>query len=157
MWEKDLSFLKSHASDAVMLTVERAGKQNKLHQDEPGVLFIEGWCYLLGGENSQFERWVILEGQETYVKLKVQDRNRPDVTAILPKEKEIELSGFTCRILKEDLINPPANNAGNNDGNESEKDLVDLNSEKTYRVGMLYRNMLDGTYYYKASQQYLKV
>ena len=134
VWEKDLAFLKKHASEAVMLTVERAGKQNKLHQDEPDVLFMEGWCYLLGGENSQYERWVILEGREGYARLEVQDRNRPDVTAILPDEKEIELSGFTCRILKEDLI-----------------------SEKTYRVGMLYRSLLDGTYYYKASQKNLNL
>ena len=59
---------------------------------------------MLGGENSQYERWVILENEDGYARLNVQDRNRPDVTAILPKEKDIELAGFTCRILKEDYL-----------------------------------------------------
>ena len=64
----------------------------------------------------------------------MQDRNRPDVTAILPNEKEIELAGFTCRILKEDLIN-----CGR------------------LRVGMLYRNLLNGRYYYKCSDKTLHI
>ncbi|MGN0413129.1 MAG: glycosyltransferase family 2 protein, partial [Lachnospiraceae bacterium] len=130
VWEKDLSFLKAHESSRVMLTVERAGKQNKLHQEEPDVFFIEGWCYMLGGENSQYERWVILENEDGYARLNVQDRNRPDVTAILSKEKEIELAGFTCRILKEDLIN-----------------------SNHLKVGMLYRNLLNGKYYYRSSDK----
>lgn len=132
VWEKDLSFLQAHESNRVMLTVERAGKQNKLHQEEPDIFFIEGWCYMLGGENSQYERWVILENEDGYARLNVQERNRPDVTAILPKEKDIELAGFTCRILKEDLIN--CNNL---------------------RVGMLYRNVLDGKYYYRRGDKFI--
>lgn len=109
-------------SPAVMLTVERAGKQHKIRLEEPDILMAEGWCYLLGQDNCLFERFLILEAErgDFYYQIPVKERLRPDVEAILPEQTNIELSGFTCRILKEHLI------SGN------------------YTVGMLYRNPENG-------------
>lgn len=119
--------LRRHLFEGVMLTLERVGKQHKIHLNEPDILEAEGWCYLLGQDNCQFERLLILEAKEGdfYYQAPVHERLRPDVEAILPQQKNIELSGFTCRILQEDLI------AG------------------TYTVGMLYRNLQNGKLYYR--------
>lgn len=114
-------------SDRVMLTVERGSKQRKIHLEEPDIVEIEGWCYVLNEDNSLFERWLVLEAEagDFYYRVPVKERRRPDVEAILPEQKNIALSGFTCRILKDDLI------SGN------------------YKVGMLYQNLLDGSVYYQ--------
>ena len=121
-------------SGIVRLTVERTGEQHKLHMDEPDILETEGWCYVLNQDNCLFERWLILEaGQgDFYYQIPVRERLRPDVEAILPQQKNIELSGFTCRILKGSIA------AGD------------------YGVGMLYRNMLNGRLFYQRSDRVLK-
>ncbi len=104
---------------AVMLTVERAGKQHKIYLEEPDILEAEGWCYMLWQDNSLFERWLILEAEQGdfYYRIPVKERLRPDVEEILPQQKNIALSGFVCRVLREDIA------AG------------------SYKVGMLYRDV----------------
>lgn len=121
-------------SDGVMLTVERAGKQHKIHQEEPDIYEAEGWCYMLHQDNSLFERFLILEAdtEDFYYLAEVKERRRPDVEAILPQQRNIELSGFICRILKEDLISG------------------------SYRIGMLYRNLMDGKVYYQHSDKKIR-
>ena len=118
----------------IMLTVERAVPRNKIHLEEPDIYYIEGWCYMLNAENSQFTRQLVLEsiGEDWYL-LPCKERNRPDVKAILPLQKDIELSGFTCRILKEDLTNGE------------------------YGVGILYHNEISGKRYYQRSSAVLHV
>lgn len=129
------SGLQKVFSGVVMLTVERAGKQHKIHLEEPDIMEIEGWCYILDQDNSLFARWLVLEAEEKdfYYQIPVQERYRPDVEAVLPKQQNVGLSGFVCRILKEDLI------TGN------------------YRVAILYRNMCTGRLYYQRSANVMQV
>ncbi len=129
------AFLEKQKSAAVMLTVERSGKQHKLHLGEPDICMTEGWCYMLNQDNAVFNRWMILEleGEDVYYQAPVQERHRPDVEAILPAQKHIGLSGFTCRILNDDLIK----------GN--------------YTIGMLYKSEPDGRFYYQRSDMVMKV
>lgn len=123
--------LQRTVSDAVMLTVERVEDRRKLYLEEPDVLEVEGWCYAAGQDNCLFERWLILEAEkeEFYYQIPVSERRRPDVEAILPQQKNIELSGFVCRILKQDIISGE------------------------YAVGMLYRNLCDGKLFYRRSER----
>lgn len=127
--------LRQSLSHVVMLTVERAGNQHKIHLDEPDILEIEGWCYMLRQDNCLFERWLILEAQQGdfYYQISVQERLRPDVEAILPQQKNIALSGFTGRTLREDI------------------------ASGDYTVGMLYQNMLSGKFFYQRSEKELHV
>lgn len=126
--------LRKVLSGMVMLTVERTGYQHKIHMDEPDILETEGWCYMLDQDNCLFERWLILESEQGdfYYQVPVRERLRPDVEAILPRQKNIELSGFTCRILKGSIA------AGD------------------YGVGMLYRNVLNGRLFYRRSDRMLE-
>lgn len=120
--------LRRALSSAVMLTLERAGEQHKIRLEEPDILMAEGWCYLLDQDNCLFERFLILEAEEDfYYEVPVKDRLRPDVEAILPAQTNIELSGFTCRILKQHLISGK------------------------YTVGMLCRNLCGGRLSYNSS------
>ena len=127
--------LEKVRSDAVMLTVERIENRKKLHLEEPDLLEAEGWCYMLGQNNALFERWLVLEAEqgEHYYRFPVKERRRPDVEAILPQQKNIELSGYTCRIVKEDLISGE------------------------YAVGMLYRNLCDKKTAYRRSDRRITV
>lgn len=122
-------------SGTVMLTVERIGSRNKLCLEDPDILEAEGWCYMLGRDNSLFERWFILEAEQGdyYYQIPVKERRRPDVEAILPLQKNIELSGFTCRVLKEDIISGK------------------------YTAGMLYRDLCSGKTAYKRSDRHIEV
>lgn len=126
--------LQKVLSGMVMLTVERTGGQHKIHLDEPDILETEGWCYMLDQDNCLFERWLILESEQGdfYYRIPVRERLRPDVEAILPLQKNIELSGFTCRIWKGSIA------AGD------------------YGVGMLYRNVLNGRLFYRRSDRILE-
>jgi len=129
-------FLEKCLEPRIMLTVERAILRHKIHMEEPDIYFIEGWCYVLSAENSQFKRHLVLESEgnaDFYYVLELYERNRPDVKAILPQQKDIELSGFTSRILKEDLTNGK------------------------YTVGILYQNSINDTYYYQRSNAKLQV
>lgn len=121
--------LQKALSGAVMLTVERAGKQHKIYLEEPDIVEAEGWCYMLWEDNCLFERWLILEPEQGdfYYKVPVKERLRPDVEEILPRQKNIALSGFVCRVLKEDI------------------------AFGKYRIGMLYRNVCSGRMYYQCS------
>lgn len=123
--------LQRAVSDAVMLTIERTEDRRKLYLKEPDILEVEGWCYAAGRDNCLFERWLILgaEKEDFYYQIPVQERRRPDVEAILPQQKNIELSGFVCRILKQDIISGE------------------------YAVGMLYRNLCDGKLFYRRSER----
>ena len=94
-----------------------------------------GWCYMLWEDNCLFERWLVLEPEQGdfYYRAPVKERLRPDVEEILPQQKKIALSGFVCRVLREDII------------------------PGEYRIGMLYRNMCDGKMYYQCSDARMEV
>ena len=127
--------LEKVRSDGVMLTVEHLKYRKKLYLEEPDILEAEGWCYMLGQDNCLFERWFVLEAEngDYYYRFPVEERRRPDVEAILPLQKNIELSGFTCKILKDDL------------------------STGRYAAGMLYRNLCDGKTAYRRSDMVISI
>ena len=127
--------LQKILSGAVMLTVERAGAQHKIYLEEPDIVEAEGWCYMLWQDNCLFERFLVLEAEQGdfYYRVPVKERLRPDVEEILPQQKNIALSGFVCRILKEDII------SGN------------------YTIGMLYRNLVDEKLYYQRSDRTVQI
>lgn len=114
----DLKEIVSFEEQMIRLTLERIQTQLKNHISEPSVIFAEGWCYMLNKDNACYERWLILLPEEKgwYYQISLNNRYRYDVEAILPEQIHIELSGFTCRILKEDLI------------------------KSNYTVGILYQN-----------------
>ena len=117
------------------LTVERTEDRRPLYLGEPDIWEAEGWCYMRGQDNCLFERWLILEAEkeDIYYRIPVKERRRPDVEAILPQQKNIELSGFVCRILKQDII------------------------FGRYAVGMLYRNLCTGKLSYCQSERKLEL
>lgn len=127
--------LEKVLSDKVMLTLEQLENRKKLYLEEPDTLEAEGWCYMLGQDNCLFERWFILEAEkgDYYYRFPVKERRRPDVEAILPIQKNIELSGFTCKILKDDL------------------------SPGRYVAGMLYRNLCSGKTAYRRADREIEI
>ncbi len=116
------------------LTVDRAGIQNKIHADEPDILWIMGWCYAPGLDNACYDKYVLLRnerqdsgtdrGADTEAEAGAPGRadyiavpspwHRRDVETVIPTEKNIGLAGFALRIRTSDL------------------------QPGTYRVGMLY-------------------
>ena len=86
------------------LTVDLAKQQNKIHREEPDIIWIMGWSYLPGGDNAAFGRRIILQRTDGagYLAVPV-DWHRTDVEEILPGEKNIGLAGFVLRVRKEDL------------------------------------------------------
>ncbi|MDE6950309.1 MAG: hypothetical protein K2P64_05250, partial [Lachnospiraceae bacterium] len=127
--------LEKSCSDGVMLTLEQLENRRKLYLEEPDILEAEGWCYMLGQDNCLFERWFILEAEngDHYYRFPVKERRRPDVEAILPLQTNIELSGFTCKILKDDL------------------------TKGKYSAGMLYRNLCTGKTAYKRAGREMEI
>lgn len=127
--------LEKSCSDGVMLTLEQLENRRKLYLEEPDILEAEGWCYMLGQDNCLFERWFILEAEngDHYYRFPVKERRRPDVEAILPLQTNIELSGFTCKILKDDL------------------------KKGKYSAGMLYRNLCTGKTAYKRAGREMEI
>lgn len=127
--------LQKRHSDFMMLTIDKLKPAKRLNLEDPAMLEAEGWCYMQGWDNCLFERFLILEAEseDFYYQFSVNERLRPDVEAVLPQEKNIELSGFTCIIGIEDLI------------------------PGSYRVGMLYRNKCNGKLFYGRGNECLQV
>lgn len=127
--------LPGRSSDLVKLTIDRIRTRNKIYQEEPDILEIEGWSYILGKDNCLFERFLILEAErgDFCYQITVKEWLRPDVESILPEQKNIELSGFTCGIVKQDFISG------------------------SYRVGMLYRNLCDGKRFYQSDGRSIEI
>lgn len=91
-------------NNAIMITLEHAKLERKLNMAEKDVYWIEGWAYVLNQNQSRYKRELILV-HESGIKYKVDihERFRQDVVDILPKQTNIGLSGFSCRIKRGDL------------------------------------------------------
>ncbi len=89
----------------LIVNVEHAREEKKLEFTERGdVYWIEGWSYVLGMDNCRYARKLLLHGpQGTIYEAKVLERYREDVARILPRQKQVELAGFVCRIPKDAL------------------------------------------------------
>lgn len=92
-------------NDCLTITLEHARLERKLDLDEEkDIYWLEGWAYVLNMDNSRYKRALLLideRGQMYEVSL--HDRYRQDVVDILPKQTNVGLSGFSCRIKREDL------------------------------------------------------
>lgn len=89
---------------SLLLTVDRAEMQHKIHRDEPDIIWIMGWSYLPGADNAAFTRKIILQRTDGAGYLAVPaDWHRTDVEEILPEEKNIGLAGFVLRVRRDDL------------------------------------------------------
>lgn len=89
------------------LTIDRVQIQNKIHAEEPDILWIMGWSYVPGADNAVYDRRVLLsrvdgEEGESYTAVP-SDWYRKDVEDILPEERNIGLAGFVLRVRREDL------------------------------------------------------
>lgn len=126
--------VKRWENGALRLALDRVLIQRKFHEEEPDILFAEGWCYLAGADNAMFSRAFVLLAENGEVLLySVHDRYRYDVCSILPGEMNIGLAGFTCRIAK----------AGLRPGR--------------YRTGMLYQHKASGRRYYAGADAVINI
>ncbi|MCR5716046.1 MAG: hypothetical protein K6G23_04320, partial [Lachnospiraceae bacterium] len=125
---------KAPRTQQIMLTVEHTGLQNKFHASEPEIFHVEGWCYMLQADNCRYRRKLLLQSvQDGQMHLyPVRDRYRYDVDLILPMQQRVSLSGFVCRILQDTL------------------------GKGTYKVGMLYEDLINGKTYQNWSDQLLR-
>lgn len=75
--------------------------QLEIKKYKDGVWYLEGWAYVMGTDNSAYNRYLVLreekEGGEM-LKISTLPRYRKDVAEQFPDEKNIGLSGFVCRI-----------------------------------------------------------
>ncbi|MDE5596293.1 MAG: hypothetical protein K2J04_00490, partial [Lachnospiraceae bacterium] len=88
----------------LQLTIDRAEKQHKIHQEEPDIMWIMGWCYIPGKDNAKYEKKLVLQQEDgTLYQADICPWLRKDAAAILTGEVNILLSGFVVRIKKEKL------------------------------------------------------
>lgn len=92
-------------NDCLTITLEHARLERKLDlEEEKDIYWLEGWAYVLNMDNSRYKRVLLLidEREQTY-EVTLHDRYRQDVVDILPEQINVGLSGFSCRIKREDL------------------------------------------------------
>ena len=103
--ERELT--KKAKSNYLRLTVDRAEIQQKIYAGEPDILWIMGWCYIPGADNSLYDRHILLQridsGDSADYTAVPSEWHRKDVEAILPTERNIGLAGFVLRVLREEM------------------------------------------------------
>ncbi|MGN0246143.1 MAG: glycosyltransferase [Lachnospiraceae bacterium] len=92
-------------NNCLTVTIEHVRLERKLDlEDEKDVYWIEGWAYVLGMDSSRYEKKLLLTDEVGQTLSVVPfERYRPDVVEILPEQTNVALSGFSCRIKREDL------------------------------------------------------
>lgn len=107
--------------ERLKLMVDRAEMQHKIHEEEPDIVWIMGWCYVPGEDNALYDKKVLLRREDGSGYMAVPaDWHRKDVVESLRGEAHIELAGFALRVLQKDLVNG------------------------TYRIGMVCTNQVTG-------------
>lgn len=99
-------------NQAIMIWVEDCGRENfakavtKNGQKKKTYYLIKGWAYVPGVDNARYQFKILLVNSAGKVwELPVQRRYRKDVAAILPDEKNVELTGF-CNWIFEGALPP---------------------------------------------------
>lgn len=101
---EDARKLAKTIKGGIQLTIDRAGRQQKIHRDEPDIIIITGWSYIPGEDNAKYSRNIILQQEDgTCYKAVPAPWSRWDVEAILSMEVNISLAGFVVRIKTEKL------------------------------------------------------
>lgn len=92
-------------NDCLTITLEHARLERKLDlEEEKDIYWLEGWAYVLNMDNSRYKRVLLLiDEREQMYEVSLHDRYRQDVVDILPEQTNVGLSGFSCRIKREDL------------------------------------------------------
>lgn len=92
-------------NNCLTVTIEHVRLERKLDlEDEKDVYWIEGWAYVLGMDSSRYEKKLLLTDEVGQtISVVPFERYRPDVVEILPEQTNVALSGFSCRIKREDL------------------------------------------------------
>lgn len=92
-------------NDCLTITLEHARLERKLDlEEEKDIYWLEGWAYVLNMDNSRYKRTLLLIDEKGQIyEAALYDRYRQDVVDILPKQVNVGLSGFSCRIKREDL------------------------------------------------------
>lgn len=108
---KKLPSVKS-MNQAIMIVVEDCGKEQfakavvRNGMEKKTYYLIKGWAYVPSMDNARYQFKILLvNGNGTVWELPVQKRYRKDVTAILPDETNVELTGF-CSWIFEGALPP---------------------------------------------------
>lgn len=101
----DREILPEWHNECLIVNLEHVRQERKLDlKEERDVYWLEGWAYVLNMDNSRYKRKLLLiDGEGKLYELSLHDRYRPDVVDILPEQIHVGISGFSCRIKKEDL------------------------------------------------------
>lgn len=79
-------------------------RQTDLFEEESKVWELEGWCALTDRDMAEYERALMLTGQDgTAERLEILDKLRPDAAKTLPEQPHGALCGFVVRVRAEDL------------------------------------------------------
>ena len=92
-------------NNCLTITIETAKLQDKQEYGEvPRAYHIEGWSYVLNMDNCQYDRQLLLVGDQGKIyAMKVVSRYRRDVKRILTEQKNVDLAGFVCRIPRDQI------------------------------------------------------
>lgn len=121
-------------NDCIMLTLEHAKLERKLSMQEMDAYWLEGWAYVLDMDQSRYKRTLLLVSETGQMyEAGMFDRYRQDVVDILPEQTNVGLSGFFCRIRRGEL------------------------APGTYKVALLYKDMLSRQRLYKECDKLLEV
>lgn len=79
-------------------------RQTDLFAEDSRVLELDGWCALTDRDMAEYERALILIGQDGMAEqLEMFDKLRPDAAEILPEQPHGALCGFVVRIRERDI------------------------------------------------------
>lgn len=79
-------------------------RQTDLLEEDSTVLELEGWCALTDRDMAEYERALILVGQNGMAEqLEIFDKLRPDAAETLPKQPHGALCGFVVRIRAQEI------------------------------------------------------
>lgn len=94
-------------NECLVVNVEHARRERKLDlTEEQEVWWIEGWAYVLGMDNCCYDKTLLLKDEKNnrFYRAETLTRYRKDVEEILPQQKNVALSGFMARIIKQQLL-----------------------------------------------------
>ncbi len=95
-------------NQAIMIVMENCGKEKfvKAGSRKMSYYLVKGWAYVPGVDNARYKMKLLLRNSQGKVwELPIMKRYRKDVAAILPDEKNVEMTGFCCWIYEGSL--PP--------------------------------------------------
>lgn len=101
---ENASKLANMQENVLKLTIDRAEAQHKIHREEMDIMWIMGWAYVPGQDNSRYVRNLVLQQDEdVFYRVPANPWARRDAEAVLTGEVGISLAGFAVRIETEKL------------------------------------------------------